>query len=252
VIDEQWYKKIWTLDIKDQSWVEDTGRQVAFIARTLRLAPGMRVLDLACGFGRHSLALAAMGVEVVGVDITKEYVDDARKEAASRGLKAEFVHADIRELSYVGEFDAVLNLADGAIGYLENEEENLKIFDVIARALKKGGRHFMDVCSADHAELCFPKRHWEIGEKSLSLPDFQWDSSSRRMLYSQWEAPFGVPLAKPESIEPATSTRLYSKKEIKAIFRARGMRIVESFSDYSGKCDSPKEIQLMVHSRKVR
>ena len=64
--------------------------------------------------------------------------------------------------------------------------------------------------------------------------------------------PFGVPLAKPESIEPATSTRLYSKKEIKAIFRARGMRIVESFSDYSGKKDSPKDIQLMVHSRKVR
>ena len=49
-----WYRKIWTLDIQDQSWVEDTERQVDFLVKTLKLRGGERILDLACGFGRHS------------------------------------------------------------------------------------------------------------------------------------------------------------------------------------------------------
>lgn len=54
----------------------------------------------------------------------------------------------------------ILNMPDGAIGYLENDMENLKIFDVISNALKPGGAHVMDICRAEHAELYFPKYNW--------------------------------------------------------------------------------------------
>jgi hypothetical protein len=53
----------------------------------------------------------------------------------------------LRHLKYRDEFDVVLNLADGAIGYLEDEVENLKIFDLISSSLKPGGKHVMDVCN---------------------------------------------------------------------------------------------------------
>lgn len=53
-----WYKKIWTLDIQNQSWVEDTMRQVDFLVEKLNLTGNERILDLACGFGRHSLEFA--------------------------------------------------------------------------------------------------------------------------------------------------------------------------------------------------
>ena len=65
-----WYRKIWSLDIQDQSWVEDTARQVDFLVKTLNLYGGEKILDLACGFGRHSLELARRGFSVTGVDIT--------------------------------------------------------------------------------------------------------------------------------------------------------------------------------------
>ena len=68
-----WYKKIWTLDIKDQSWVEDTLRQTDFLIERLGLKGNEKILDLACGFGRHSLELAKRGFEVVGVEITADY-----------------------------------------------------------------------------------------------------------------------------------------------------------------------------------
>ena len=151
-----WYKHGWTLDIKNQSWVEDTESQVDFIIKTLRLTGKERILDLACGYGRHSLSLARKGYSVIGVDITPEYIDDARKTAKAESLNADFINADIRDVRFENEFDVVLNLADGAIGYLETDEENLKIFDVVSHALKSGGKHFMDICNAEHAEHYFP------------------------------------------------------------------------------------------------
>ncbi|WP_313076043.1 class I SAM-dependent methyltransferase [Lacrimispora sp.] len=67
-----WYKHSWSLNIKHQSWVEDTQRQVNFIINHLKLKGNERILDLACGFGRHSLSFASKGFDVVGVDLTKE------------------------------------------------------------------------------------------------------------------------------------------------------------------------------------
>jgi 2-polyprenyl-3-methyl-5-hydroxy-6-metoxy-1,4-benzoquinol methylase len=251
MINPQWYKEGWSLDIKNQSWVENTPNQIDFIIKTLELKGNEKILDLACGFGRHSLYLAKLGFNVTGVDITRDYIVDAANEAKKMDLKAEFIQDDIRNINFSNEFDVVLNLADGAIGYLENDEENIKIFDVISNVLKSGGKHFMDVCNAEHAQTYFPKRHWEIGQKSLSLPEFIWEEKTKRMLYSQWEAEFGKVLEKPEKIEPYNTIRLYTKNELENIFKDRNMKIINTFSDYYGKVDSKNDLQLIVYSRKI-
>ena len=242
----------WSLDIKNQSWVEDTENQVNFIIKTLGLKGNERILDLACGFGRHSLSFARRGFSVVGVDFTKDFIDDAIVTAKSASLKVDFILADIRDITYRNEFDVVLNLADGAIGYLETDEENLKIFDVISQALKPGGKHFMDACNAEHAEMYFPKRNWDIGSKMLSLPEFDWDEEKRRMLFTDWGITFGEIAEKPEKIEKDTKgIRLYSTSELDTILKQRHMQIVKTFSDYYGKAASAKELQLMVYSIKT-
>ncbi len=244
-----WYKNNWTLDIKNQSWVEESEKQVDFIIDTLSLNGKERILDLACGFGRHSLVFARKGFSVVGVDITKDYIEDAVNSAKEYSANVEFIHSDIRELQFKNEFDVVLNLADGAIGYLENDEENLKIFDVIANALRPGGKHFMDICNAEHAEHYFPKNCWDMGAKALSLSEFDWDKKKRRMLFGGCEIIFGEIAQKPEPFE-ADSIRLYSKTELEAILQKRQMSIINTFSNYSGKEASYKELQLMVYSVK--
>ncbi len=227
-----WYKKIWSLDIKGDSWVEQTGQQVDFIIKALGLSGGERILDLACGYGRHSLELARRGYAVIGVDITEIYIDDATKSAKEEGLNAAFLCADIRELAFQEEFNAVLNLADGAIGYLENDEENQKIFGVIARALKPGGKSLIDICSREHAELHFPKKHWEIGSHGISLPAFEYDASAKRMLYGGFGIRFGEIATPPESISAHSSTRLYTYEEVKEIFRGFGVETVAGYGEY--------------------
>lgn len=60
-------------------------------------------------------------------------------------MNAKFICQDIRTITFDKEYDVVLNMADGAIGYLEDDGENHKIFSVIAKTLKNGGKHFMDI-----------------------------------------------------------------------------------------------------------
>lgn len=246
-----WYRNIWSLEIKNMSWVEQTAKQVDFIERALCLTGKERILDLACGYGRHSLELARRGYRVTGVDITPSYIEDARKTAAGEGLDAEFICSDIRDVAYQGEYDAVLNLADGAIGYLENDEENLKIFRVIARALKPGGKSLIDICNREHAVMHFPKKHWEIGSDSISLPVFDYDAETKRMLYGGFGIVFGEVARPPASIDAHSSTRLYSYDEVKDIFSKLGVETLNGYGDYNLATPADhRHLQLLAVSAK--
>ncbi len=248
--DPQWYKKIWTLDIQDMAWVEETKTQVDFICQVLQLQGDEQVLDLACGFGRHALELARRGCRVVGVDITSEYIDEARAQADESGLEAEFICADLRELRFREAFDVVLNLADGAIGYLENDEENLKIFDAIAAALVPGGKHLMDVCNGAYAAKHFPKRHWMAGARSLSLADFEWDAERSLMYYGGLEFRYGEVLTKPEEIH-SNPTRLYNLAELDEIFQRRGMVVRQAYAGFDVSVPATDDtFQIQVVSQK--
>ena len=247
-----WYRRIWSLDSKQASWVEDTVSEVDFVIRALGLTGGERILDLACGFGRHSLELAHRGYRVTGVDITRDYIDDAARSARKKGLSIEFICGDIRDVSYREEFDAVLNLADGAIGYLEDDGENEKIFKTIADALKPGGKSLIDICSREHAAMHFPKKHWEIGASSVSLPWFDYDPATKRMLYGGFTIPFGEMAKPPASIDAHSSTRLYSYEEVTEIFRRYGVTAIAGYGDYD--MDIPmdhRRLQMLIVSQKL-
>ena len=200
-VENDWYKKIWTLDIQNQSWVEDTKRQLDFVIEKLHLTGNEKILDLACGFGRHSLELARRGFSVTGVDITSAYIRFAKEKSQEEGLCANFLCCDIRELQFDQEFDVVLNMADGAIGYLENDTENQKIFSSVSEALKHGGKHFMDIMNGSYADRHFPCRLWEAGKRCLTLSEFEWNAKTRTMLYGQLDFEYGQPILKPNICE---------------------------------------------------
>lgn len=246
-----WYKSVWTLDIKNMSWVEQTATEVEFISKTCGLKGGERILDLACGFGRHALEFAKRGFDVVGIDITEDYIRDARKTAQEMNLNnVTFICSDIRDVSFENEFDLVLNIADGAIGYLENEEENLKIFDVISKALRKDGQHMCDLVSGDYADMHFPMKTWSAGQSAISLSEFEWDREKRIMLYGGQDFEYGQPISVP-AITEGDPTRVYTLEEIGDIMHERKMEVVEAFADYSGQPASPYEFQMLIHSRHI-
>jgi SAM-dependent methyltransferase len=150
-------------------WAPDTGRvmaftkgteqEVEFLVGALGLAPGMRVLDVGCGPGRHSLSLARRGFDVVGIDHSERFVRLAREAALTESLTARFETLDVRDLAFVGEFDATLCLCQGGFGLLGGRDETA-VFGRIAATLRPGGRLAVSAFSA-----AFAVRHLEAGEE---------------------------------------------------------------------------------------
>ena len=99
------------------------------------IRPGARVLDLACGAGRHSLAAAALGARVTGVDRDPAKLATAKERAAAAGLSIEWLEMDLEgPWPDLGSFDAVL-----VFNYLDRASM-LKILGRVA----PGGRLMME------------------------------------------------------------------------------------------------------------
>ena len=140
------------------AFTKGTEQEVEFLVGALGLEPGMRVLDVGCGPGRHALSLAQHGLDVVGVDHSPDFVRLARDAAAADGLSAAFLELDVRDLSFDGEFDAVVCLCQGGFGLLGGHDEPA-VFRRIARALVPGGRLALSAFSS-----AFAVRFLEDGE----------------------------------------------------------------------------------------
>ncbi|MEJ7585449.1 MAG: class I SAM-dependent methyltransferase [Acidimicrobiales bacterium] len=95
------------------SFTKGTEQEVVFLVEQLGLEPGMRVLDVGCGPGRHAHRLGRLGLEVHGVDIAHRFIDLARV-GAPPGVT--FERIDARHLPFDEEFDAVISLCQGAFG----------------------------------------------------------------------------------------------------------------------------------------
>ena len=126
------------------SFTKGTEQEVGFLVEHLDLRPGMRVLDVGCGPGRHAHALARRGIEVVGIDITPRFVELATEHAPPG---ATFVLGDARRLTYDSEFDAVISLCQGGLGLVRGDDAS--VLGGMARAAKAGtGRLALTAFSA--------------------------------------------------------------------------------------------------------
>jgi 2-polyprenyl-3-methyl-5-hydroxy-6-metoxy-1,4-benzoquinol methylase len=133
------------------SFTKGTENEVSFLWDTLQLRPGMSVLDVGCGPGRHALALARRGADVVGVDIAEAFIDLATQASLAEQLNVRFEIGDARRLTYDRQFDAVISLCQGGFGLVGRSEDGSAdaiVLDRMVAALKPGGRIALSAFSA--------------------------------------------------------------------------------------------------------
>ena len=120
------------------AFTKGTEQEVEFLVDALGIKPGMRVLDVGCGPGRHALTLARRGIEVVGVDLSPDFIQLARDAADADGLPATFEILDVRDLAYDAGFDAAVCLCQGGFGLLGGEDD-AGVVERIVRSVHPAG-----------------------------------------------------------------------------------------------------------------
>lgn len=133
---------------------ERTKTEVDFIIKSVGLKKTDRILDLACGHGRHSIELAKRGYgNITALDYSETFIDKAAADAANEGVDVDFVHGDMKALTYFDEFDVVITVFT-TLGYFD-DNTNKDVLKQINKALKPGGRFWMDNVRAESVDKRF-------------------------------------------------------------------------------------------------
>ena len=197
---------------------EMTEREVNFIEKALVLPDGASVLDLACGFGRHTNGMARRGYRMTGVDFNQNYLDIAAAVSKQDDLPVSWKQGDMRELPFDEEFDAIYSYFT-SFGYF-SDEENEKVIEGVARSLKSGGRFLLDVMNREWILTHESHRIWNQREDgSLLVEDVSLDLQSSRVKSKQIHiAPDGGP-----RLEKEFDLRAYTCAELQAMLRRHGL-----------------------------
>jgi ubiquinone/menaquinone biosynthesis C-methylase UbiE len=243
-VPDDWYRWFFSETYRradlDRQPDSKTAMQVDCVLRELHLPPGARVLDLACGTGRHSLRLAAAGMDVVGIDLNETYVDEAEKTAQAQGLAARFQQADMRDLSFLADrsFDAVVSMHT-SFGLFHDENDNRLVLVSVARLLRPGGRLLVDLLNRDwllktvEPAYFVPvsqqtvSRDFDFAEPGVVLHERTFNPLSSRL---RWTI---TPSADPDAAAVA-EWRIYSAHEIVSLVNDAGLMELRLIGDYQG------------------
>jgi SAM-dependent methyltransferase len=198
----------------------EVARECDFIERTLRLEAGSTVLDVGCGLGLHAVELTTRRYLVVGLDLSLPMLSRAADEAQDRGLRINFLHGDMREMTFDGAFDGVLCWGT-TFGYFD-DESNRKVIQRLHNALRPGGRLLLDSVNRDYVVRSQPNLVWFEGDGCVCMEETAFNYFSSRLEVSR-----NVILDDGKQRDKQYSIRLYSLHEIGQFLHQSQFRVVE-------------------------
>jgi SAM-dependent methyltransferase len=200
---------------------------------------GLRILELGCGTGGHTLPLARMGHEIVGVDRSPAMLAAARRKAAAApGLKLTFQQTDIRALAFRDEFDACVGMF-GCMSYLIASEDLRKTLQGVARALVPQGLFIFDFWNEAAVTIQKPSvRRKDVVLSAqqhlvrMATPEVDWRAKTCSIRY---QVSLLENQAVKESFEETHQVRFFSQKEMTAELEGAGFELLDIFTPDGGK-----------------
>jgi len=140
---KQWYEELFANYAKkydNESFTRGTQGECDFLEDEAGHNKSLRILDIGCGTGRHSIELTKRGYTVTGIDLSEAQLKRAQEKAAQEGLEIDFRQADARYLPFTAEFDLAIMLCEGGFPLMETDEMNFEILKSAANTLKPDGK----------------------------------------------------------------------------------------------------------------
>jgi SAM-dependent methyltransferase len=234
---EQWFGEEY-LKLYPHRDEDDAAEAVALIADNVRLA-GSRVLDLACGPGRHAIQLRSEGAWVVGFDLSLPLLSRARHRD---GDPLNVVRGDMRFLPFVrGSFDVVVNLFT-SFGYFSDDRQHGLVLSEVATALRPGGVLVLDYFNTtDLMGSLVPHEERAIGSQRVVI-ERRISDDGKYVLKEMHLLNDGRSFLE--------RVRMFTVKELETLVSEAGLCVRKRFGDYSGgllTAQSPRV--LMVAAR---
>ena len=224
--DDDMYKILYELYPERRQ--ESTIRQCDFIETVLKPPKHAKILDLACGPGRHSIELAKRGYKVIGFDYSGLFLDKARDFAKGVGVDIKFVQGDMRKLPFQDEFDVVINIFT-SFGYFQKEEDHLKVLKEIAKSLKLGGKFLLDTINRDFLVRHFRAKYWSEGKDFLLLEENKLDLEHNRS-----EARWTLLQGNKQKVY-RHSIRIFTLNELMNLMEQASLKILSCYGDFDQK-----------------
>jgi SAM-dependent methyltransferase len=217
--------------------------EIDAIERLAEIRPPALVLDLCCGPGRHSVALARRGYAVTGVDLTPQYLTLAEERAQAAGVTPEFIISDMRSFRIIDSFDMIINLFT-SFGYFEAIEDDHMVLSNVYASLKPGGVFVMDMMGKEILAKCFQSRDWIETDGVLLLEERSvhqdWTWITNRCTFIDAD----------DRKELSLSHRIYSARELKTALMETGFRKVTVYGNFDGAPYDHEAERLVVVARK--
>jgi 2-polyprenyl-3-methyl-5-hydroxy-6-metoxy-1,4-benzoquinol methylase len=221
---------------------ERTEAEVSALVRLLGLDSPKKILDLACGFGRHTNRLAALGHSMTGIDMMPGFLEIVRHDALQRKVEVNYELGDMRSFKHENEFDRVMLLFT-AFGYFE-DDENLQVLINAANALRTGGLLIFDTSNRDALLKTLPPYYVEEKEGNLMIDRFSFDSLKGRLYNKRIVFRDGVRKDKPNFV------RLYNPNELSTLITQAGLELQHIYGGWDTKEYSSDSRRMVVIARK--
>lgn len=140
---KQWYEDLFEnygRKYDEENFTKGTTGECDFIESELGFDKSLKILDVGCGTGRHSIELSKRGYLVTGVDLSESQLAMAREKAAVYDLNIDFLRHDVRNLPFTSEFDVAIMICEGGFPLMETDEMNFEILRNVTKSLKESGK----------------------------------------------------------------------------------------------------------------
>lgn len=222
-----------------------TEEEIAFILRETRITPPAAVADVACGEGRHALALARRGFQAMGIDLNTDFIATAREHATGLGERARFFTSDMRE-ALGGPYQLILSLFQ-SFGFFD-DADNAKVLRAWTRRLAPGGYLVLDLWNRDNIV-----RH--------TLGDYTWEAepglrvSERKEfdpLTGRLAIHYTYTYAEGQQFEYDAHFRLYAPTELRDLLASVGIEVTSIYGSLTGDPYSIDARRIVVFGRSER
>ena len=215
-----YYKDIWRHIFPEKT----TLAEVDFIFDASKLNTESHLLDIMCGYGRHSIELAKRGVHVSAIDNLPDYINEIKEKAAVQNLDIDCICADVLEVQIDKKFDAVICMGNSLQFF--NEEDTLRVLTNISDHIKPGGKFYINTWSLTEIAVK------NIKEKSWSrIEDFLLISDCKILFYpTRMEINSIIMTDNGEREEKIGIDYIFSINEMEAMLNKTGFRLKEIYS----------------------